>query len=105
MVDPKLLTMNIEIYIFAQLTSFLPRRIFDRFVSKYDEKHVKHFFYWNQLHCMVFGQITNRNSLCDLTVIINTHSSKIYHLGFGRSVSKSNLSKAANNTICRAEFP
>ena len=45
---------------------------------------------------MVFGQLTNRNSLRDLTVIINAHSSKSYHLGLGKSVSKSNLSKANN---------
>ena len=31
-----------------------------------------------------------------MTVIINAHSSKSYHLGFGKSVSKSNLSKANN---------
>ena len=89
--------MNTGKYVFAQLTSFLPRRIFDRFVSKYDgDKYVKHFSCLNQLLCMVFGQLTNRNSLRDLTVIINAHSSKSYHLGFGKSVSKSNLSKANN---------
>ncbi len=89
--------MNTGKYVFAQLTSFLPQRIFDRFVSKYDgDKYVKHFSCWNQLLCMVFGQLTNRNSLRDLTVIINAHSSKSYHLGFGKSVSKSNLSKANN---------
>jgi len=89
--------MNTGKYVFAQLTSFLPQRVFDRFVSKYDgNKYVKHFSCWNQLLCMVFGQLTNRNSLRDLTVIINAHSSKSYHLGLGKSVSKSNLSKANN---------
>ena len=89
--------MNTGKYVFAQLTSFLPQRVFDRFVSKHDgDKYVKHFSCWNQLLCMVFGQLTNRNSLRDLTVIINAHSSKSYHLGFGKSVSKSNLSKANN---------
>ncbi len=89
--------MNTGQYVFAQLTSFLPQRVFDRFVFKHDgDKYVKHFSCWNQLLCMVFGQLTNRNSLRDLTVIINAHSSKSYHLGFGKSVSKSNLSKANN---------
>ena len=89
--------MNTGKYVFAQLTSFLPQRIFDKFVSKYNgNKYVKHFSCWNQLLCMVFGQLTNRNSLRDLTVIINAHSSKSYHLGFGKSVSRSNLSKANN---------
>ena len=89
--------MNTGKYVFSQLTSFLPQRVFDKFVSKYDgDKYVKHFSCWNQLLCMVFGQLTNRNSLRDLTVIIKAHSSKSYHLGFGKSISKSNLSKANN---------
>jgi len=87
--------MNDGKYVFAQLTSFLPQRAFDRFVSKYDgNKYVKHFTCWNQLLCMIFGQLTNRNSLRDLIVILDAHSSKTYHLGFGKSVTKSNLSKA-----------
>jgi hypothetical protein len=84
-------------YVFTQLTSFLPQRIFHKFVSKYEgNKNVKHFTCWNQLLCMIFGQLTNRNSLRYLATIINAHSPKSYHLGFGKSVSKSNLSKANN---------
>jgi len=87
--------MNDGKYVFAQLTSFLPQRVFDKFVSKYSgNKYVKHFTCWNQLLCMVFGQLTNRNSLRDLIVILDAHSNKTYHLGFGKSVTKSNLAKA-----------
>lgn len=87
--------MNDGKYVFAQLTSFLPQRVFDKFVSKYSgNKYVKHFTCWNQLLCMVFGQLTNRNSLRDLIVILDAHDSKTYHLGFGKSVTKSNLAKA-----------
>jgi IS4 transposase len=43
---------------------------------------------------MVFGQLTNRDSLRDLIVIIDAHSKKSYHLGFGKSVTRSNLAKA-----------
>lgn len=87
--------MNDGKYVFTQLTVFLPQRAFDRFVSKYKgNKYVKHFTCWNQLLCMIFGQLTNRNSLRDLIVILDAHSNKTYHLGFGKSVTKSNLSKA-----------
>lgn len=87
--------MNDGKYVFAQLTSFLPQRVFDKFVSKYSgNKYVKHFTCWNQLLCMVFGQLTNRNSLRDLIIILDAHSNKTYHLGFGKSVTKSNLAKA-----------
>jgi hypothetical protein len=44
--------------------------------------------------CMVFGQLTNRDSLRDLIVAINAHEGKSYHLGFGKSVTRSNLAKA-----------
>ena len=87
--------MNDGKYVFAQLTSFLPQRVFDKFVSKYSgNKYIKHFTCWNQLLCMVFGQLTNRNSLRDLIIILDAHSNKTYHLGFGKSVTKSNLAKA-----------
>ncbi len=87
--------MNQGKYIFAQLTEFLPQRVFDGFVSKYSgNKYVRHFTCWNQLLCMVFGQLTNRDSLRDLIVAIDAHARKTYHLGFGKSVTRSNLAKA-----------
>ena len=86
--------MNGVKYVSAQLTSFLPQRVFDRFVSKYDgSKYVKYFTCWNQILCVIFGHLTNRNSLRDLIVILDAHSSKTYHFGFGKPVSKSTLSK------------
>ena len=60
--------MNTGKYIFAQLIEFLPQRIFDRIVMKYEgNKYVKHFTCWNQ--------------------------NKAYHLGFGKNVARSNLAK------------
>jgi hypothetical protein len=87
--------MNNGKYVFAQLIEFLPQRVFDRLVEKYKgNRYVKHFTCWNQLLCMVFGQLTNRDSLRDLIVIIDAHSRKTYHLGFGKTVTRSNLAKA-----------
>ena len=87
--------MNKGKYVFSQIVEFLPQRVFDDFVAKYSgNKYVKHFNCWNQLLCMVFGQLTNRDSLRDLIVAIEAHSHKTYHLGFGKSVTKSNLAKA-----------
>lgn len=82
-------------YIFSQLIDFLPKRVFDGLVAKYSgDKYVKHFSCWNQLLVMMFGQLTNRDSLRDLIVAIDAHNKKSYHLGFGKSVTRSNLSKA-----------
>jgi hypothetical protein len=42
---------------------------------------------------MMFGQLSNRESLSDLVLTINAHSGKFYHLGFGKGISKPNLAK------------
>ena len=90
--------MNNGKYVFAQLIEFLPQRVFDGFVTKHSgNKHIRHFTCWNQLLCMIFGQLTNRDSLRDLIVAIDAHSRKTYHLGFGKSVTRSNLAKANEN--------
>lgn len=87
--------MNQGKYVFAQIIDFLPQRAFDKFVKKYDgNKYVRHFTCWNQLLCMIFGQLANRDSLRDLVIAIEAHSSKSYHLGFGKKVTRSNLAKA-----------
>ena len=87
--------MNNGKYVFAQLTEFLPKRVFDGFVKKYSgNRYVKHFTCWNQMLCMIFGQLTGRDSLRDLIVAIEAHKQKIYHLGFGKNVTRSNLAKA-----------
>jgi len=87
--------MNQGKYVFAQLAEFLPQRVFDGIVKKYDgDKYVRHFSYWNQLLCMLFGQLTNRDSLRDLIIALEAHSKKSYHLGLGKSVTRSNLAKA-----------
>jgi hypothetical protein len=87
--------MNQGKYVFAQISAFLPQRIFDRLVAKYKGNYgVHHFSCWNQLLCMMFGQLSNRDSLRDLVLTINAHQSKFYHLGFGKAVSKTNLAVA-----------
>lgn len=86
--------MNQGKYVFSQLSFFLPRRAFDGIVEKYKgDYRVRHFTCWNQMMCMIYGQLSNRDSLSDLTLTINAHSEKAYHLGFGKGISKANLGK------------
>ena len=90
--------MNQGKYVFAQIANFLPQRVFDRLVSQYKGNHrIRHFSCWNQMMCMIFGQLSNRDSLSDLVLTINAHPQKTYHLGFSKSVSKANLAKANEN--------
>ena len=87
--------MNQGKYVFAQITEFLPRRVFDRLVEKYDgNKHVCTFTCWHQMLCMVFGQLTARDSLRDLIVALDAHKAKSYHLGFGLNVTRPTLARA-----------
>lgn len=87
--------MNQGKYVYAQITEFLPRRSFDRIVEKYNgNKHIRSFTCWNQMLCMVFGQLTNRDSLRDLIVALGAHRAKSYHLGFGSRITLPTLARA-----------
>ena len=82
-------------YVFAQLASFLNRSKFNRIVTKYHgDRYVKHFTCWNQLLALMFGQLSNRESLRDLVIALDAHQSKCYHLGMGKNVSRSSLARA-----------
>ena len=85
-------------YVFSQLLDTLDRNDFNYLVRKYEgDKYVKQFACYNQLAVLMFGQLSNRESLRDVVLATQAHASKAYHLGFGKAVTKSNLSKANNN--------
>ena len=87
--------MNKEKYVFAQLISFLNEDKFRRIVNKFQgNRYIKHFTCWNQLLSLMFGQLSNRESLRDLIIALDAHHSKCYHLGIGRNVSRSSLARA-----------
>ncbi len=72
--------MNNGKYVFSQLVEFLPQRVFDRFVTKYDgNKKVRHFNFWNQLLCMIFCQLSSRDSLTDLIIVIGKSGQIDHH--------------------------
>lgn len=94
--------MNQGKYVFSQIVLHLPARVFDGCVERFSgNKYVKHFTCWNQLLCMMFGQLSGRESLRDLLVSITPHKSKFYHLGFGKNVTKSTLADANEQRDCR----
>lgn len=87
---------------FSQLLDFLDKDVFLRISNKYNgNRYVKSFTCWNQLAVMMFGQLSNRESLRDLVLATQAHASKAFHLGFGKAAARSNLSKANNNRDCR----
>lgn len=51
-------------FVFSQLIAFLDRNHFNYLARKYDgDKYVKHLTCWNQLLALMFGQLSNRESL------------------------------------------
>ena len=88
--------MNIKKYVFSQMTSFLPKRYFERLVEKSNDRTKSWSInFWNQLLVLIFDQLDGCNSLRELTDITIALSSKSYHLGFGKTpITRSTLSKA-----------
>lgn len=86
-------------FVFSQLTSFLDRNHFNYLVRKYGgDKYVKHLTCWNQLLALMFGQLSNRESLRDVIVALEAHRSKCFHLGLGRKpIAKTTLATANQN--------
>jgi hypothetical protein len=83
-------------FVFAQITSFLPKRYFERLVDKLDDRTkgwtLSH---WSHLLVLIFGQLLGCGSLRELTDITIAHGNKSFFLGFGKTpVNRQVLSKA-----------
>jgi hypothetical protein len=90
--------MNSGKYVFSQIGSFLSPNDFNKYVDQYKGNYkVLHFTCWHQLMCMMFGQLSNCDSLTDLVVGLTAQRNKWYHLGMGTGLSKSNLAYANEN--------
>jgi len=87
--------MNQGRLVFAQLTQHLPLTTFRRCVARYDGEHkVKSFSCLDQYLCMVFAQLTFRDSLRDIEACLRAQIAKLYHLGIRGRISRSTLADA-----------
>jgi hypothetical protein len=99
--------MNQGRYVFKQIVSYFPKYEFDKIVSKYKGHYkVQSFSCWSQLLCLCFGQLTQRESLRDIVLCLQSQSDKLYHLGIRQGVARSTLADANENRDWRiyAEF-
>ena len=81
---------------FHQLLKHLPRHQFQKAADHHKWDHcVSTLCCWTQLAGLMFAQLTNRKSLCDLEENFNTKRSHHYHLGL-ESIKLSSLSDANN---------
>lgn len=87
--------MNEGKYIFTQVTSLVPRQIFQRLVKKYNgDYRVREFNCTNQLKYMLLGQLMPCDSLRDICLCLGKHEKILYGLGMTTSVNESSLSRA-----------
>lgn len=87
--------MNEGKYVFSQIISFVDHHDFERCVERYGGNYRRRSFScWQQFLCMAFGQMTHRESLSDTVLCLNSNASKLYHMGIGRAVTKTTLSRA-----------
>ncbi len=81
--------------IFSQLLDFLPQKQFDRCVRRYRGNHrTKTFSCFDQYLCMVFAQITYRQSLRGIESCLRVMQPKLYHCGIRGNVSRNTLANA-----------
>jgi hypothetical protein len=81
--------------VFAQLMEHLPLHTFRRCVAKYPGKYpTLSFSHLDQYLCMVFAQLTFRESLRDIETCLRAHSTKLYHLGIRGGIARSTLADA-----------
>jgi hypothetical protein len=90
--------MNQGKMVFAQLMDFASYDVFKWCVKRYNGNYrAKEFTCWKQFLCMSFGQLTHRESVSDTLLCLKLHSDKLYHLGIGKVVNKSTLTRANEN--------
>lgn len=90
--------MNQGKMIFAQIMEFASHDAFRRSVDKYNGNYkTKDFTCWKQFLCLAFGQLTHRESMSDTMLCLELNADKLYHLGIGKAVNKSTLSRANEN--------
>lgn len=82
-------------FVFSQVVSGISKYEFNKIVSKYKGNYrVKNFKCWQQFLCMMFGQLTYRESIRDIINCLEAHKDKVYHLGITQLVSHSTLTRA-----------
>jgi transposase len=85
-------------YVFAQINSLVVRYEFDKCVNRYrGNLKIRDFSCWNQFLCMMFGQLTHRESVRDIATCLKAHQNKIYHLGIKQAISHSTITRANEN--------
>jgi DDE family transposase/uncharacterized protein DUF4372 len=85
-------------FVFSQIVSVISKYEFNKSVNKYNGNYrVRDLKCWPQFLCMMFGQLTYRESVRDIINCLEAHKSKVYHLGIIKVVSATTLTRANEN--------
>lgn len=81
--------------VFSQVIDHLPLHTFRQCVKRYQGNYkVKSFSCFDQFLCMVFAQLTYRESLRDIEACLRAQNNKLYHMGIRSQVSRNTLANA-----------
>jgi len=85
--------------LFAQIMEYLPRKIFDRAIARYQGDYkVQDFSCRDQFLAMAFAQLTLRSSLRGIESTLRANGSLLYHMGFRcETISRNTLANANEN--------
>jgi IS4 transposase len=87
--------MNSGQYVLSQLLDSIHREQFHRCVARYGGDYkVQHFTCWQQFVCLVFAQLTWRESLRDIEACLNSRTQQLYHLGLRAPFHRSTMADA-----------
>ena len=87
--------MNEGRYIFSQVVDYVPRYQLDKLITKYNgDYRVHEFSTYNQFLHLLFGQLTGCSSLRDICMCLAAHQSRLFSLGFRKTVDHTTLSRA-----------
>jgi len=81
--------------VFSQLMDFVPMYEFGKCVDRYRGNYkVKTFTCREQFLCLVFAQLTYRESLRDIEACLRSVAGRLYHMGIRSPVSRNTLANA-----------
>lgn len=87
--------MNKGRTVFAQLLGVVPFGHFEHLVQRYQANRcTREFTAWSHFICMAYAQLTRREGLRDLVACLNSHGSRLYHVGLRQRVARSTLADA-----------
>jgi len=97
--------MNSGTLVFSQITALVHREQFERCVSKYPmPRMAKSFSARDQFLCMIFAQLTYRESLRDIEACLRSQAQLLYAMGIRGSVARSNIAYANERRDWRVYF-